>query len=170
MFKIETSKMKKFYQLLSAVDHKIFFKLQMPELCFFEAGEGKILFKTKGQAFVMLTLTPEMKKQIPNIFIDSRKTANSHPQYNDYSIHIKYFESVVPSFKHGLTNDNLENKPKHFTFHSDERESEENVQYKGHINPDTEVAIIKYKDKGLELVSEKQLRQIMKSAVKTNNI
>lgn len=42
--------------------------------------------------------------------------------------------------------------------------------YKGHINPDTEVAIIKYKDKGLELVSEKQLRQIMKSIAKTNNI
>jgi hypothetical protein len=35
MFKIEASKMRKFYQLLSAVDHKIFFKMQMPELCFF---------------------------------------------------------------------------------------------------------------------------------------
>lgn len=58
MFKIESSKMKKFYQFLSAIDHKIFFKLQMPELCFFENGEGKILFKTKGQAFIMQTLTP----------------------------------------------------------------------------------------------------------------
>lgn len=91
MFKIEVSKMKKFYQLLSAVDHKIFFKLQMPELCFFENGEGKVLFKTKGQAFIMVTLTPEMKKQIPNIFIDSRKANFVQPLYGDTSIHIKYF-------------------------------------------------------------------------------
>lgn len=30
MFKIDIDKMRKFYQLLSAVDHKVFFKLQMP--------------------------------------------------------------------------------------------------------------------------------------------
>lgn len=69
----------------------------------------------------MIHLTPEMKKQVPNIFIDSKKTGSSQPQFTDMSINIKYFDSVVPSFKHGLTNDNLENKPTHFTFHSDER-------------------------------------------------
>ena len=30
MFKIDVDRMKKFYHLLSAVDHKVFFKLQMP--------------------------------------------------------------------------------------------------------------------------------------------
>ena len=58
MFKIELAMMKKFYQFLSSVDQKIFFKLQMPELCFFEGGEGKTIFKTKGQAFIMITVTP----------------------------------------------------------------------------------------------------------------
>ena len=62
-----------------------------------------------------------MKKQIPNIFLDSKKVGNN-PSYGDMDVHIKYFETVVPSFKHGLSNDNLDNKPKHFTFHSDERE------------------------------------------------
>ena len=76
-----------------------------------------------------------MKKQIANVFIDSKKLGNN--QLNtDMDVHIKYFETVVPSFKHGLSNDNLDNKPKHFTFHSDNKEGEENILYKAHHNPD----------------------------------
>ena len=90
MFKIELAKMKKFYQFLSSVDHKIFFKLQMPELCFFENGEGRTIFKTKGQAFIQITVTPEMKKQIANVFIDSKKVGHNALD-NGMDVHIKYF-------------------------------------------------------------------------------
>jgi hypothetical protein len=112
-----------------------------------------VLFKTKGTGFIQVNLSPEIKKQIPNIFVDSRRNVNTQPQPGDMSVHIKHFEAVVPSFKHGLSNDNLDNKPKHFTFHNDEKEGEENYLYKAHHNPDKEVAIVKYKDKGLELLT-----------------
>lgn len=75
---------------------------------------------------------------------------------------------MVPSYKHGLGNDNLENKPKHFTFHSGERESEEKVLYRAHSNPDTEVALIKLKSKGLDILSERQLRKLMKPTTGSN--
>ena len=42
------------------------------------------------------------------------------------------------------------------------------MQWKTH--PDKEVAIVKYKDKGLELLTEKQLRLLLKSPTKSNNI
>ena len=77
-----------------------------------------------------------MRKQIPNVFIDSKKMGANNGVNGGVDVHIKHFETVVPSFKHGLSNDNLDNKPKHFTFHSDEREGEENVLYKAHHNPD----------------------------------
>jgi len=35
MFKIDSFKMKKFFQFLASVDHKIYFRLQMPDICFF---------------------------------------------------------------------------------------------------------------------------------------
>ncbi len=60
-----------------------------------------------------------MKKQIPNIFVDSKKLLNTNNVHNEHNHHIKYFETVVPSYKHGLSNDNLDNKPKNYTFHSD---------------------------------------------------
>jgi hypothetical protein len=82
MFKIDVSKMKKFYQFLSNVDHKIAFRLQMPELCFFEGGEGKMLFKTKANAVIMVQISAELRKQIANFFIDSKKMGNNqHPGF-----------------------------------------------------------------------------------------
>jgi hypothetical protein len=39
---------------------------------------------------------------------------------NKYN-HIKYFDSIVPSFKHGLSNDNLDNRPKNYTFHNSQK-------------------------------------------------
>ncbi len=72
----------------------------------------------------MIHLNAEMKKQIPNIFIDSKKMLNQHLNSDGQNNRIKYFQSVVPSFKHGLSNDNLDNKPKNYTFHSDEKKNE----------------------------------------------
>ena len=85
--------------------------------------------------------------------------------------HIKLFEAVVPSYKHGLSNDNLDNKPKNYTFHSNIKEFEEShLVIPAHQFSLAEVAVIKYKDKDLELVNEKELRIIMKSNVKTQSI
>lgn len=104
---------------MSSVDHKIYFRLQVADICFFEGGEGKLLFKTKGNAVISVQISSEMKKQIPNIFVDSKKLINQNQALSDKNNHIKYFETVVPSYKHGLSNDNLDNKPKNYTFHSD---------------------------------------------------
>jgi hypothetical protein len=60
-----------------------------------------------------------MKKQIPNIFVDSKKLNNQNQALSEHNNHIKYFDSVVPSYKHGVSNDNLDNKPKNYIFHSD---------------------------------------------------
>lgn len=35
MFKVDMSRMRKFYQFISSVDQKIYFKMQIPEICFF---------------------------------------------------------------------------------------------------------------------------------------
>lgn len=73
MFKIDLNKMKKFYQFLSNIDQKIYFKIQIPELCFFEGGEGKIIYKSKSNGIYQINIGPEMRKQIPNFFIESKK-------------------------------------------------------------------------------------------------
>lgn len=48
-----------------------------------------------------------MRKQIPNIFVDNKKYGNGPAINAENEVHIKYFDTVVPSFKHGLSNDNL---------------------------------------------------------------
>jgi hypothetical protein len=58
MFNIDGPKMKKFYQFISSLDQKIYFRLQIPEICFFEGGEGKVFFKTKGTGIVQVQMTP----------------------------------------------------------------------------------------------------------------
>lgn len=85
--------MRKFYQLISSVDQKIYFRLQIPDLCFFEGGEGKVLYKAKVNGIAQVSITPEFRKQIPNFFMDSRKFGQSaHPNFSENKHnHIKYF-------------------------------------------------------------------------------
>ncbi len=52
------AKTKKFYQFISTLDQKIYFKLQIPDLCFFEGGEGKLLFKSKATGIAQVQITP----------------------------------------------------------------------------------------------------------------
>lgn len=172
VFNLDPHKMRKFFQLISALDQKIYFRLAIPELCFFEGGEGKVLYKSKANGIAQVSITPEFRKQIPNFFLDSRKPpANAHPTFADSKHnHIKYFDSIIPSFKHGLSNDNLDNRPKNYTFHCNHKNEEEGELLRVHQNAAAEVAIVKYRDQALELVNEKQLRGIMKSAVKTQHI
>ena len=115
--------MRKFYQLIASLDSKIYFRLQIPDLCFFECGEGKLLFKSKATGIAQVQITPEFRKQIPNFFIDAKKVPQSSvPNYNDSKYnHIKYFDSIVPSYKHGLSNDNLANRPKNYTLHCNQK-------------------------------------------------
>ena len=57
MFKIEVSKVKKFYSFLASVDHKIYFRLHIADICFFEGGEGKLLVKTKGNSVIAVQIS-----------------------------------------------------------------------------------------------------------------
>jgi len=76
----------------------------------------------------MIPISPELRKQIPNFFVDSKKISNVHlPNFGEHqNPHIKYLDSIIPSVKHGLSNDNPANLPKNYTFHSDKRKSEDN--------------------------------------------
>jgi hypothetical protein len=77
MFNIDCARMKKFYQFLSSVDQKVYFRLQIPEICFFEGGEGKWLFRTKGNMVIGSQMTAEMKKTVANLYIDNHRQRNN---------------------------------------------------------------------------------------------
>ena len=82
MFKLNLKKYKKFYELLSRVSPKVYFRLQVPEMCFFEDGEGKWLFRTEGIAIEMKELQPQMRKNIPDFFAEAKKVVHNPKNLN----------------------------------------------------------------------------------------
>lgn len=65
--------MQEFLELISAVDSKVFFKLDIAEICFFEKGEAQKMFKSNNNGVHRVELTPYLKKNLIDVYINSQK-------------------------------------------------------------------------------------------------
>ena len=81
--------------------------------------------------------------------------------------HIKFFNTVIPSLKHGDPIDDMH--PQNFIFHNNPQYDEDPNKYL-HKNTDEEICLIKYKEKNYEVINEKQLRGILKSLLALQNV
>jgi hypothetical protein len=109
--KIEPSKMQEFLGLISAVNSKIYYKLDIPQVCFFQKGTPRKLYRSNNTGVHQVELTATIIKNLADIFLEDRKLNTSAKNENDDSLvelmgkkqdtHIKNLGTVIPSFKHG---------------------------------------------------------------------
>ena len=121
ILKVDSVKMQEFFGLLMAINSKIFFKLDIAEICFFSRGEIKRIFKSNNCGIHQLEIAPSVKKNLINLFMDTKKSSVSSKDLSDQLkpnklTHIKYFGDVIPSYRHGKTAQ--QKMPKTFIFHN----------------------------------------------------
>ncbi len=83
--KIESYKMQEFLQLICAVNVKIYMKLDIPEVCFFYKGEPKKLFRSNNSGVHQVQLTPNVRKNLANIFLENKRVISSNVNKNQDS-------------------------------------------------------------------------------------
>ena len=162
--------------MISSVSQKQYLKLDVPEICFFSRGEPRKLFKSNNAGVHQIDITASVKKNLINVYLENKRT---HPGLKrkessklsflkgtmEADAHIKHFDAVVPSYKHG----DSEKQPKTFIFHSNPK-MDENPSAHMQRDSDEEICLIKYQDKGYELLNEKQLRAVLKSPLSLRNV
>lgn len=112
--------------LICAVNNKIFMKLDIPQICFFSNGDPRRLFKSNNSGVHQIELTPNVKKNLIDVYLDSKKVSSkaktavslsSDDTSSHHDSHLKNFSKIVPSFKHGQKIDTK--KAQTFIFHND---------------------------------------------------
>ena len=125
--------MQEFFSLISSVNPKQYLKMDIPEICFFYKGHPTKLFRSNNVGVHKVDLNSSVKKNLLNIFLENKRMTPSLKP-NDSSMknflnkgnpdaHIKFFNSVVPSYKHGELPD--EKNAKNFIFHANSKMDED---------------------------------------------
>ena len=106
-------------------------------------------------------------KNIVNFFVDRTRGVTSTPKEVENLIgsysgsHVKYFDSIIPSYKHD--NSCSSSKPKNYVFHNDNKLEGSEMMHLSRGSFDG-ICIIRYHTNGFELLNEKQLRSILKNS------
>ena len=125
-----------------------------------------------------IDLTPAIKKNLLNIFLENKRSYPAvNPNESNLSFlnneevnsdaHIKHFNEIIPSIKHGDRDRTTSSK--NFIFHNNPN-FQDDINSHMKRNNDEEICLIKYKDRGYELINEKDLKKLLKSLLSLQNV